>query len=155
MTKYRTPVKTSVLYHILVQTNLSEQRGNWLGSLWMFISVTVKLKLDLSFRNKLEKCCLHITQLWFVILITDTWRIKRCSIIISHRNSWYMAWDGHWAHTRDWQAYHHYHRRHPGDNIPFPTLFHGSTKRKCGFFPQHNGHRVNCRFFNLPHGNDK
>jgi len=24
------------------------------------ISVTVKLKLDLSFRNKLEKCCLYI-----------------------------------------------------------------------------------------------
>ena len=127
------------------------------------------------------------------------------------------------------QAYHHYHRRHPGDNIPFPTLFSafsaltllvgrqeghpackkqsggvlawlsvwsevqtciwpsschchslslapvksrlvlpfwyrltqvvlekrplngcccccfsGSAKRKCGCFPQHNGHRVNC-----------
>jgi len=64
---------------------------------------------------------------------------------ICHRNSWYMAWDGHWAHTEDWQAYHHYHRRHPGDNIPFPTLFHGSAKRKCGFFPQHHGHWVNCR----------
>jgi len=23
--------------------------------------------------------------------------------------------------------------------------FHGSPKRKCGFFPQHHGHRVNCR----------
>jgi len=22
-----------------------------------------------------------------------------------------------------------------GDNIPFPTAFHGSAKRKCGFFP--------------------
>ena len=55
----------------------------------------------------------------------------------NNRNSWYMAWDGHWAHTRDWQAYHHYHRRHPGDNIPFP---------KCGFFPQHHGNRVNCRW---------
>ena len=43
------------------------------------------------------------------------------------------------------QAYHHYHRRHPGDNIPVPTLFNGSAKRKCGFFPQHHGHRVNCR----------
>jgi len=43
------------------------------------------------------------------------------------------------------QAYHHYHRRHPGDNIPFPTPFHGSPKSKCGFFPQHCGHRVNCR----------
>ena len=66
-------------------------------------------------------------------------------IPICHRNSWYMAWDGHWAHTRDWQAYHHYHRRHPGDNIPFPTPFHGSAKRKCGFFPQHHGNSVNCR----------
>jgi len=47
--------------------------------------------------------------------------------------------------TRDWQAYHHYHGRHPGDNIPVPTPFHGSAKRKCGFFPQHLGHRVNCR----------
>ena len=46
---------------------------------------------------------------------------------------------------RDWQAYRHYHRRPPGDNIPFPTLFSGSAKRKCGFFPQHHGHRVNCR----------
>ena len=55
-----------------------------------------------------------------------------------------MAWDGHWAHTRDWQAYHDYHGRHPGDNIPFPTPFHGSAKRKCGFFPQHHGSRVNC-----------
>ena len=64
---------------------------------------------------------------------------------IWHRNSWYMAWDGHWAHTRDWHAYHHYHRRHPGDSIPFPTPFHGSAKRKCGFFPQHHGNRVNCR----------
>jgi len=42
--------------------------------------------------------------------------------------------------TRDWQAYHHYHRRHL-----FPTPFHGSAKRKCGFFPQHHGNRVNCR----------
>ena len=56
-----------------------------------------------------------------------------------------MAWDDHWAHTRDWQAYHHYHRRHPGDNIPFPTPFHGSAKRKCGFFPEHFRHRENCR----------
>ena len=64
---------------------------------------------------------------------------------ICHRNSWYMAWDGHWAHTRDWQAYHHYHRRHPGDNIPFPTPFHGSAKRKCGFFPQHHGNRRRLR----------
>jgi len=31
------------------------------------------------------------------------------------------------------------------DNIPFPTPFHGSAKRKCGFFPQHHGNRVNCR----------
>jgi len=46
--------------------------------------------------------------------------------------------------TRDWQAYHHYHRRHPGDNIPFPTPFNGSAKRKCSFFPQHHGNRVNC-----------
>jgi len=64
---------------------------------------------------------------------------------ICHRNSWYMAWDGRWAHTTDWQACHQYHRRHPGDNIPFPTPFHGSAKRKCGFFPQHHGNRVNCR----------
>ena len=64
---------------------------------------------------------------------------------IYHRNSWYMAWEGHWAHTRDCQAYHHYHGRHPGDNIPFPTPFHGSAKRKCGFFPQHHVNRVNCR----------
>jgi len=49
------------------------------------------------------------------------------------------------AHIRDWQAYHQYHRRHPGDNIPFPTPSHGSAKRKCGFFPQHHGNRVNCR----------
>ena len=41
---------------------------------------------------------------------------------ICYRDSWFMAWDGHWAHTRDWQAYHHYHRRHPGDNIPFQRL---------------------------------
>ena len=39
----------------------------------------------------------------------------------------------------------HYHRKHLGDNIPFPTRFHGSAKRKCGFFPQHHGNRVNCR----------
>jgi len=26
---------------------------------------------------------------------------------------------------RDWQTYHHYDRRHPGDNIPFPMPFHG------------------------------
>jgi len=63
---------------------------------------------------------------------------------ICHRNSWYMAWDGHWAHTRDWQAYHHYHRRHLGDNLPFPTPFHGSAKRKYVFFPQHHSNRVNC-----------
>ena len=25
------------------------------------------------------------------------------------------------------------------------TPFHGSAKRKCGFFPQHHGNRVNCR----------
>jgi len=25
------------------------------------------------------------------------------------------------------------------------TLFHGSAKRKCGFFLQHHGNRVNCR----------
>jgi len=31
------------------------------------------------------------------------------------------------------------------DNVPFPTLFDGCAKRKCGFFPQHHGHRVNCR----------
>ena len=31
------------------------------------------------------------------------------------------------------------------NNIPFTTPFHGSAKRKCGFFPQHHGHRVNCR----------
>jgi len=61
-----------------------------------------------------------------------------------HRNSWYMASDGHRAHTGDMQVYHHYHRRHPGDNI-FPTLFHGSAKRKCSFYLQHHGHRVNCR----------
>jgi len=42
------------------------------------------------------------------------------------------------------QAYHHYHRRHPGNNIPFPTPFHGSANRKCGFFLEHRGHRVNC-----------
>ena len=24
---------------------------------------------------------------------------------ICYRNSWYMAWDGHWAYTRDCQAY--------------------------------------------------
>ena len=48
--------------------------------------------------------------------------------------------------TRDWQAYHHYHGRHPGDNLPVPTPFHGSAKRKCGFFPQHHcANRVNCR----------
>jgi len=29
-------------------------------------------------------------------------------------------------------------------NTPFPTPFHGSAKRKCGFFPQQHGHRVNC-----------
>jgi len=46
--------------------------------------------------------------------------------------------------TEHWQAYHH-HRRHPGDNIPFPTPFHGSAKKKCGFFPQHHGNRVNFR----------
>ena len=64
---------------------------------------------------------------------------------ICHRNSWHMACDVHWAHTRDWQAYHHYHGRDPADNIPFPTPFHGSAKRQCGFVPQHRGHRVNCR----------
>jgi len=31
------------------------------------------------------------------------------------------------------------------DNIPVPSLFNGSTKRKCGSFPQHHGHKVNCR----------
>jgi len=25
---------------------------------------------------------------------------------------------------RDWQAYHKYHKRYPGDSIPFPTPFH-------------------------------
>ena len=30
-------------------------------------------------------------------------------------------------------------------DIPVPTLFKGSAKRKCGFFSQHHGHRVNCR----------
>jgi len=30
------------------------------------------------------------------------------------------------------------------DNIPFPVPFCGSPKRKCGFFSQHHGHRVNC-----------
>ena len=30
------------------------------------------------------------------------------------------------------------------DNIPFPMPFHGCAKRKCGFFPQHHGNRVNC-----------
>jgi len=47
--------------------------------------------------------------------------------------------------TIDWQAYHHYHKRNPEDNIPFSTPFHGSAKRKCGLFPQHHGNRVNCR----------
>ena len=37
------------------------------------------------------------------------------------------------------------HRKHPGDNITFPMPFHGSAKRKYGFFPQHHGNRVNCR----------
>jgi len=64
---------------------------------------------------------------------------------IKNRDSWYMAWDGHWARTRDWQAYHHYHRKHPGDNVPFPTPFYGSAKRKCGLLPQRHGHRVKCR----------
>jgi len=27
-----------------------------------------------------------------------------------------------------------------------PTPFHGSPKRKCGFFPQHHGHTVNHPF---------
>jgi len=31
------------------------------------------------------------------------------------------------------------------DNIPFTLTFRGSAKRKCGFFPQHHGNRVNCR----------
>ena len=66
-------------------------------------------------------------------------------LAICHGDSWYMAWDGHWAHARNWQAYHHYHRGYPGDNIIFPTPFHGSAKRKCGFFPQHHRNRVNCR----------
>ena len=46
-----------MLYNILVERNLSEQR---LGSLGMFISVAVKLKLDLSFINKMEQCFLYI-----------------------------------------------------------------------------------------------
>ena len=55
----------------------------------------------------------------FVIFMTDTWRVKRCIIIIR--------------------------RKYSGDNIPFPTPFRGSAKRKCGFFPQRHGNRVNCR----------
>ena len=36
-------------------------------------------------------------------------------------------------------------RPNNNNNIPFPAAFHGSAKRKCGFFPQHHGNRVNCR----------
>jgi len=36
-------------------------------------------------------------------------------------------------------------RPNNNNNIPFPAPFHGSAKRKCGFFPQHHGNRVNCR----------
>jgi len=82
-----------------------------------------------------QDTCRHILQIG-----------QHTHLSICRRNCRYMAWDGHWAHTRDWQAYHHYHGRHPGDNIPFPTPFHGSANRKCGFFLQHHGHRVNCRW---------
>ena len=88
----------------------------------------------------------------FIITITET-KINAPSLVVviivmSVRLSWLMS-----AFERtliitviiDWQAYHHYHRSHPGDNIPFPTPFHGSAKRKCGFYPQHYGNRVNCR----------
>jgi len=62
------------------------------------------------------------------LLMTDTWRVKRCIIIIQEigRSITTITED-----TR-------------GDNIPFPMPFHGAAKRKCSFFPQHHGNRVNC-----------
>jgi len=66
---------------------------------------------------------------------------------ICHRNSWYMAWDGHWAHTRDWQRITSTITEDTRETtfLFHPTPLHGSAKRKCGFFPQHHGNSVNCR----------
>jgi len=36
-----------------------------------------------------------------------------------------------------------------GNNIPFPTFIHCSSKGKCGLLPQHYGHRMRCRCFVL------
>ena len=38
-----------------------------------------------------------------------------------------------WAHTRVWQAYHHYHRRHPGDYISFSNAFPRLCKEEMRF----------------------
>jgi len=64
------------------------------------------------------------------LLMTDTWCVKRCIIIIQEIGRSITTI------TEDTL----------GDNIPFPTPFHGAAKRKCGFFPQHHGNRVNCRY---------
>jgi len=46
---------------------------------------------------------------------------------------------------RDWQAHHRHHGGHQGNNIPFPTFIHCSSKGKCGLLPQHYGHRMKRR----------
>ena len=69
-------------------------------------------------------------------------------------DSWNMARHGHWADTRDWQAHHRHYGGHQGNNIPFPTCIHCSSKGKCGLLPQHYGHGMRRRcnhliFFSL------
>ena len=38
-----------------------------------------------------------------------------------------------------------HHGGHQGNNIPFPTFIHCSSKGKCGLLPQHYGHRMRRR----------
>ena len=38
---------------------------------------------------------------------------------VCHRDSWYMAWDGHWAHARDWRGVLPLSRKTPGRESAF------------------------------------
>ena len=68
----------------------------------------------------------ELLSLRFNILMTGTWHVKHCIIII-------IIIIGRSITTIT------------DDNNRFPTPFHVSPKTKCGLFPQHHGHRVNCR----------
>ena len=47
-----------------------------------------------------------------------------------------VTWRGHRADTQDWQANHHHHRRHQGNDVFVPTSVHGSQRGNVVSFHQ-------------------